>query len=517
MSKGIKRATLAIAPAAIAFLLAAVPALAVDRALGADVPKPAVTGTPWIAAEIAALDANVDIALAGAATIRGAHAGIYAIDARDGRVLYQRNADDAFQPASTLKLVIGSAALEKLGRDFRFVTEAIVPDGVELRGGELLGPIKLRGSGDVLLDDKALEELAPALHAAGIDALHGVGYVDDRTQPPYLPGWSWDDFPWYYAAPVTALGLNDNQVTLTVAPGARPGDRVDVTVAPWGTVCYAGSRAGCATDLGFEIEVRATTGAPRSGSSLDVVRADAWSSDRVTLVGALAADAKPEYLSIAVPSPPRYAAAAARRALVRAHYRLLPELSATNIASTGRAIWQHRSEPLADMLADLWWPSDNILAEELLRALGAAAPNLQGSSEAGIAGEKTWLKTLGIDPEAIAISDASGLSVYDRIRPRDLVVILKHDWDGPNRDLVLDDLPIAGARGTLKTSYLGTAAEKHVFAKTGSLSHVSAVAGYAANTKHGAIIFTFLVDDWVGDPAALSDLQGRVLSLLVES
>jgi len=179
-------------------------------------------------------------------------------------------------------------------------------------------------------------------------------------------------------------------------------------------------------------------------------------------------------------------------------------------------VWTHWSEPLSEMLADLWLPSDNVLAEELLRAVGATAPALQGSSANGIAWEKTWLKGLGVDSDAVAIEDGSGLSVYDRSSPRALVAVLRHDWDGPNRDLVLDDLPIAGVRGTLDTSFAGTAAEKRVFAKTGSLSHVSALAGYIANAKHGAIIFAFQVDDWIGARADLSELRGRVLSEFVE-
>ena len=168
------------------------------------------------------------------------------------------------------------------------------------------------------------------------------------------------------------------------------------------------------------------------------------------------------------------------------------------------------------MLGDLWLPSDNILAEQLLRALGAPAGELQGPSEAGIAWEKTWLKKLGVDTAAIAIEDGSGLSTYDRITPHDLVTILKYDWDGPNRELVLDDLPIAGVRGTLTSAYTGTAAEQHVFAKTGTVSHVSTLAGYAANAKHGAVIFAFQVDDWIGEAAALRELRGRVLSHFVQ-
>jgi D-alanyl-D-alanine carboxypeptidase/D-alanyl-D-alanine-endopeptidase (penicillin-binding protein 4) len=501
-------------------LALAPPALAVDRSVGADVPKPVVTGTPWTDAEIAGLDAAVDVALAGAKTLRGAHAGLYAVDARDGHLLYARNPDDAFQPASTLKLLVGSAALDRLGPGFRFRTEAVVPGYEEVRGGELSGALLLRGSGDVLLDDKALDELPSALRQSGIDAVHGVSFIDDPSFPPYLPGWSWDDLPWYYAAPVTPLGLNDNQVTLNVTPAPAPGARVNVTVSPWGTACVPD--AVCTPDLGFTISVRATTGEKGTANTLDVERQPGPGAE-VRLVGSLPAGAPAQHLSIAVPWPPAYAAWGARRALQRAGLRVLQDVIAA--PPPGPAVWgvlwSHQSEPLADMLADLWLPSDNVLAEELLRALGAPVPPLpypvlQGSSADGIAFEKTWLKSLGVDTDAIALEDGSGLSVYDRITPRDLVAILRHDWDGPNRDLVLDDLPIAGVRGTLKSSFTGTPAEKRVFAKTGSLSHVSALAGYVANPKHGAVIFAFQVDDWLGASADLRELRGRVLSQFVE-
>jgi len=81
---------------------------------------------------------------------------------------------------------------------------------------------------------------------------------------------------------------------------------------------------------------------------------------------------------------------------------------------------------------------------------------------------------------------------------------------------VLDDLPIAAVRGTLKDDFeRDSPAAGHLFAKSGSLSHVRTMAGYAVNAKHGTVIFAFDVDDWVGDPAAFADVRSRVLSAFV--
>ncbi len=178
-------------------------------------------------------------------------------------------------------------------------------------------------------------------------------------------------------------------------------------------------------------------------------------------------------------------------------------------------LWTHRSEPLRDVVADMWQPSDNLVAEMLLRELGAIAANGQGTRLNGIAFEKTWLAGLGVDPAPLALEDGSGLSVYDRCTPAALVAVLKHDWDGAQRDAVLDALPIAGVRGTLRGAFAGTPAERRVFAKTGTLARASTLAGYVATAQHGAVIFAFLVGDFDGDPAALRDLRARFLSRLI--
>jgi serine-type D-Ala-D-Ala carboxypeptidase/endopeptidase (penicillin-binding protein 4) len=510
---------LAVALAA-AVMCSAAPAFAVDRSLGAGVPKPVAEGAPWSDAEIAALSANIEIALAGAKTLKGAHVGIYAIGARDGRVLYQRNAEDVFQPASTLKLLVGSAALAKLGPAFRFHTE-VLANGPVANGAA--GGLVLRGGGDPFLNAADLDAAAAAVAKAGIVSAGPVWIDDSRHETPgYLPGWTWDDFPYYYAPVVSALTFEENVVHLTIAPGAKAGDVAPVTAAPSGVV--APPFAGCQPTVTVRVVPDARTGAADAKDTIDLQR-DRAGCIRVT--GTIPAGAKPDTLDAAVVSPAVYAHDAFVEALKRHGVNVLELTMVTGTwpyehrvvappSASATVVWSHDSEPLRDALADLWLPSDNLVAELLLRELGFVQSGAPGTTEHGIAFEKSWLTSLGVDATALTLEDGSGLSTYDRITPYALVTILKYDWDGPNRDLVLDDLPIAGVRGTLKSAYTGTAAEQHVFAKTGTVSHVSGLAGYAANAKHGAVIFAFEVDDWMGEAAALRELRGRVLTHFVE-
>ena len=505
---------------ALAGLACAAPALAVDRGLGAAVPKPVVTGTPWTDPEISALDANLDIALAGAQTLRGAHVGIAVIDARDGRVLYQRNPDELFQPASTFKLVVGSAALDKLGPEFRFRTD-VLAEG-EVRNGELQGRLVLRGGGDPFLSARDLDGAADAVAKAGITGVRSGVLIDDaHFEPPgYPPGWTWDDFPYYYAPVVSALTFEENVVHLTVTPGESAGAPARVSAAPVGLVAVP--IEGCQPGVAVRVVPHVVTAAADAKDTVDVRRDRAGC---IHLDGAIPLGSKPDTIDAAVVSPAAYAYEAFAAAL-GAHGVRVPLTAPTGWpdehrfagppAADAKIVWAHDSEPLRDALADLWLPSDNLVAELLLRQLGFAQDGVPGTTAHGAAAERTWLKTLGIDADAIAIEDGSGLSTYDRITPRDLVLVLKHDWDGPHRELVLDDLPIAGVRGTLASGYAGTPAAGRIFAKSGSFSHVNALAGYAANVKHGALVFAFLVDDWVGTSADLRELRARVLARFVD-
>jgi D-alanyl-D-alanine carboxypeptidase/D-alanyl-D-alanine-endopeptidase (penicillin-binding protein 4) len=526
-----KFAATIVAVGAIAWA-AAQPASAIDRTLGAAVPKPAATGEPWSDGAIASLDANIDITLAGASALHGAHVGILAIDARDGRVLYQRNADDLFEPASTIKLLVGSVALEKLGPGFRFHTDAVITTPIV--GGVVAGQLVVRAGGDPFLDRDEFEKLATTVSAQGITSIRGeivhpgvvntggpggIAFdVSRYEQRPFLPGWMIDDMPYGYSARVSALAFAHNSVHVIVAPGPVVDGRAIVTTAP---LQFRGQPIeGCNFDPAPQIINRTKTGASSAADSIDLTP-DGTGCTVVT--GTIPFGAAADALESAVASPTVYAEQFLRAALQR--YGVDTPLIGTGtfaVQYIGTAppdstvVWMHDSEPMSDVVGDMWMPSDNLAAEMLLRELSFANATVPGTTADGIAVETAWLKNLGVDTSALALSDGSGLSSYDRITPRALVTILQHDWNGPLHDIVLDDLPIAGVRGTIATSYLGTALEKRVFAKTGTTSRASALAGYAATDKHGTVIFAFMVDESVVDPAVLRDLRARVLAHFIE-
>ena len=500
----------AFAAAALLACLTGLPnrAVAVDRRLGANTAKPVVDGAPWAAASVARLGADVDALLDGAPVLRGAHVGLLALDTRTGAVLYARNADDAFAPASTLKLLTGSVALADLGPAFRFRTQALIDPAVT--------GLTVRAGGDPLLSAADVGELARSVRRAGIAALP-LGVRIDPTAfeaAPYPPGWVWDDFPYDYAPVLSAAIVEENVVHLSVAPGAAAGAPVVVSGAPAPFEHFPPPPDGCPATPAVAVRVSAVTAQRGAAGTLDLQR----SGGCIVVSGSLPLGGAPQPLDAAVPDPVWYLREIARSALDRAGVGVPPSEPGNGTGGSppaARVIWEHAGEPLSDLLADVWWPSDNLMAEMLLKAVGGAQDAGPASEANGLRAERAWLARIGVDPAGLTLADGSGLSTYDRLTPRALAAVLQADWNGPYRTAVLDDLPLAGVRGTLRDSLRGSLAQGRTFAKSGSMNHVRGLAGYLATLHHGALTFAWTVDDWMGSDDELDALRARVLSRFI--
>ncbi len=446
------------------------------------------------------LQRRVDAALVSPA-FAGAQVGFLAVSAVDGTVLYSRNAGDEFLPASNFKLLVGSAALRYLRPDFRFVT-TIAADAAP-QNGVVAGNLYLRGGGDAHLTQADLTSAARALSESGVRRVVGAVITDashDDAQR-YPDGWSWDDLPYEYAAVVSALELEEGTVHVYVTPGASAGEPLTLRVEP---------QSGA-----FTIADAATTGAPGSDDTTDVVRP--WDSPTtIAIVGSYPAGApESDDLAPGVPDPPAYAGDVLRQALENAGIAVAGGVRGGAAPASRVTLWTHDSPPLPQLLAQFWLPSDNLMGELFLKELGAARAGEPGSYASGIAVEREYLRSLGIDPATVSIADGSGLSVYDRITPRDLVTILRSDWNGTQRAAVIKALPAAGLLGTLAHSFAGTPLQGKLLAKTGSERHTRALSGFLLTPARGTVIFSLLINGWLGDDRhASAELQHAEAAVL---
>ena len=143
--------------------------------------------------------------------------------------LYQRNAHLMLHPASNMKLLTLAAAAERLGWDFRFQTTIRSTTGVA-PDGTLAGDLVVIGGGDPTIGrrhdgEATLARLADLVWQRGVRRIEGrvIGDGSAFGGTSYGDGWQWDDLPFGYAAPVSALIYNENTAEFLVAPGLSAG------------------------------------------------------------------------------------------------------------------------------------------------------------------------------------------------------------------------------------------------------------------------------------------------------
>ena len=175
-------------------------------------------------------------------------------------------------------------------------------------------------------------------------------------------------------------------------------------------------------------------------------------------------------------------------------------------------LWEHRSAPLRALEAHMLYYSDNHYAEQLLRTLGGETGN-DADDAGGVTAERRFLSERGIPDSGLRLEDGSGLSGDDRIAAITLARILSDAQLRGGDAALFALLPEGGKQGTLR-DYDFTTARGRVRAKSGHLSDVSALAGYADTRHHGRVVFAFMVNGSPGDPdAAIVRAVDRLVQL----
>jgi D-alanyl-D-alanine carboxypeptidase/D-alanyl-D-alanine-endopeptidase (penicillin-binding protein 4) len=170
--------------------------------------------------------------------------------------------------------------------------------------------------------------------------------------------------------------------------------------------------------------------------------------------------------------------------------------------ATKIATW--RSATIAELARQINVPSYNFGAEMLLKGVGAKVRG-KGTTSRGAAAVRQTLGGFGLHPR---VEDGSGLSRSDRTTPRQVAGLLEHMYGNPVGPEFQASLAVAGRSGTVAGRMRGTAAAGRCQLKTGTLSNVSALAGYC-HTKDGRDISFALIMNRVS-PTSARVLQDRI-------
>lgn len=432
---------------------------------------------------------------------RHASWGIRVVDLNSGALRYAHNARKLFVPASNTKLYTAALALATLGPEARFTTRVVTR--APRRGPVLAGNLVLRGGGDPALGDRGVapasvgwaDAFAAAVARQGITTIGGdlVADLSYFHGAAYGHGWEANDLAARYAPPVTALSADGNLIAIEVERGPHGCCQVDV----WPQSLN-------------DFVVNLT--APRHGQTGQaLVIARRPGERRIRIAGSLPQGRQHVRYVQAAPSPPRHALAKLRRALAARGIHVNGRLRIVRWPATvsgsrqqQRVLASISSPPLRLLVHEMLKHSNNLIAQTLLLQVGvhqARAGHCRDrkrppvTTEAwGLCAMRAMLRRSGIGTAAATFSEGSGLSRHDLVTPTATTRLLRWVRQQDFAGIFMAALPVAGVDGTLEYRLGQLPPGSRIRAKTGTLSHVYALSGYATDVHGQRLAFSIMLN-----------------------
>lgn len=426
--------------------------------------------------------------------------GIYVQDVSSDRLLYSRNADKTFVPASNQKIITTATALHTLGSNYRF--ETTLHRVGTLSNGTFSGNLIVEGSGDPSFGSSKFRETNPlrdwaeALKEEGITRISGRIIGDDNIfdNQPYAAGW---DISFVtdesFAAPTSGLSYSDNIVVLDMRAG-RVGTPPRIRMLP--------------TDY-LDITNRAQTNARRRGRAIRVDRT--LGSEKLTLRGSVGRTFRGS-IRIPVADATAFTLAAFAHHLNEAGITVdadlvdVDNLDSEPAYSSDTAFMTHYSPPLRDLVAEINKASNNLYAEHVFRTYGWG-----GSADGGERRTKTFFQEAGIPMAGLAIRDGSGLSRKNMVAPETMAHVLAYMDQHAERDVFRRSLARGGERqSTLQYRLQNVPVE----AKTGSLDKVRSLSGYTTTPDGRRLVFVLIANNFTVPSYRIIRAMDGIVTLL---
>jgi len=436
------------------------------------------------------------------------------VDADSGKTVFEYNQDKSLIPASLLKLVTSSAALEMLGPDYTFKTTVGYTGSLNRRSGKLLGDIIIKGGGDPVLGSSRFdnyyagftEKWVADINKLGIKKISGRVITDDSYYD-YLPvpaKWLWEDAGNYYGAGAYGLSIFDNTYEIHFRTSPDSLKQLITGITP--EVCrfeFTNRLVAAGTaDKGYIFAAPYST--------------NGW------LAGSIPVSPDDYILKASIADPPLIMAKVMDQKLRSSGISVSGDPVTTRLLQSGitvelTPISEIVSPPLKDIVNALNHESINLYAEHLAKEMGKVFRNT-GSTEAGVDVIKGFLSEKGINVDGMFIEEGSGLSPLDAINAKAMAGLLLYM---KNRSKYFGEfyssLPEAGKEGTLKNHFTDPMFDNRMRAKSGSMTRVRSYAGYLTTLSGQELIFCIIVNNFSGPYQVIISHIEEILKETIQS
>ena len=415
--------------------------------------------------------------------------GIKAVSIKTGKTLFELNINSLFNPASNNKLYTAIATLALLDTSHRFKTSVY---------GEK-NTIYLVGGGDPDLELSVLDSLSKII-ANKIPSANELILDDTITDSlVYGPGWMWDEGDEWYSAEVSALSVNDNCIDFIVSP-TYPGSPINVEIYPKSNF-YKVTNSGITVSDTSEYK------------KLKIIRDWKNNKNSFYISGTIIDTTSIDTVIRNISNPTLFTGNLFEQLLIKNGLRINKTSKGSNSKSSS-LVATHYSNSLLSSLENLMVESDNLTAELLVKMIGHKTTNKQGTWQNGLFAMRNFFNNdVSMDTTTFSINDGSGVSRYNYSSPSHFTDLLIWAYNNPKiKDNLLDILSTTNYKPTLEDRNL----PEGIFAKTGSLSGVTALSGYILNTASEPIAFSILMNGYKGSSAPYRALQDKIVTALAQ-
>ncbi|MGI8787329.1 MAG: D-alanyl-D-alanine carboxypeptidase/D-alanyl-D-alanine endopeptidase [Pyrinomonadaceae bacterium] len=430
--------------------------------------------------------------------------GVFVVSLKDGRVVVARDAQKLFNPASIEKTLTSIVALDKLGADFRWTTSLAAAK--EITDGNLDGDLIIYGRGAPDFDETNLENLVAQIQAKGLKHIKGniVGDESYFKGDDIGDGWTWNDLQWHYGAEAGALTFKENQADVFIKDGV-PTSSTDV----------------------FQMKNALE---PKQTGKIETYGIKRGLADNQVYIWGNGDKASG---TIAVHNPALWTARTLKKLLEQKGIVVDGEAKSVDWKTENRLKIENavelvrvESKTLAEIVNRMNKRSVNVYAELLLRTLGKKfggdAPDesrqlneVRGDDSAGTSVIKKFLRENNVATDEIQIHDGSGLSRLDFVTPEAFGRALVFAAESKSADVFETSLPIAGTDGTLGGRL--AKAKGKILAKTGSITYVNSLAGYAQAANGEIFAFVIIGNNLTRQRDAVTLTDAIALTLTEDS
>ncbi len=411
--------------------------------------------------------------------------GVAAVSVTAGDSIYERNADTMLIPASVAKVFTAYSALKRMKPTSTFKTQ-IFANG-PIKDGKLIGDLFLKGGGDPSLVSERMWMLVNELTRSGIKQITGnliadSSYYDQEKNPPSRPKYLKDQA---YNAPIGALSFNFNTTTIFVRPSDNVGGPPTVYTDPENSY--------------IDVVNQATTGPAGSKQDIVVSRTNFVEGDigdTVLLRGAIPTDKRELRFYRNIVNPSLYTAHMFKTFWEQRGLKFTGHVEEGTVPEGAKEILAFDSLPLWQIVWGMNKFSNNFVADQILKKLGAEVKGAPGTMQKGLDALGEVLEEIGIPKKSYVFKDGSGLTRETKVTPRQIVKVLLSAYKdfGTSPEFVAS-LGVAGEDGTVRNRFPSSNVQGLLRAKTGSLDGVTALAGFVPSADGELIAFAIMFND----------------------